>query len=174
MSHLLDRLQGGDRRSIGRSGEVVMAVMDDPSLFLEVFEGMFSSDPLIRTRAADVIEKVSRRHPEYLQPFKQRVLTDLVHIPQPEVRWHVAQLFPYLMLTLQERDTVVELLFTWVDSDDRSMIVKVNSLQALADLAREDDCLKSRVILRLQEVAEHGSPAMKARSKKLLRVLTSR
>jgi hypothetical protein len=173
MSHLLERLQGGDRRSIGKSTEVVQAILDDPGLFSEVFEGMFSGDPIIRMRSADVIEKVSRKHPEFLQPFKGRLLTDVAHIPQQEVRWHLAQMFSYLTLTPQERDQVVPLLFSWVDSDDRSMIVKVNSLQTLAEFAQHDARLRNTVVDKLQEVMEHGSPAMKARSKKLLKGLAA-
>ena len=134
---------------------------------------MLSSDPVVRMRAADVIEKVSRRHPEYLQPFKWRVIDDLAPVSQQEVRWHVAQMFSYLSLTPQERDHVITLLFSWVDSDDASRIVKVNSLQTLAEFAYEDDNLKSQVVGTLQKVMEQGSPAMKARSKKLLKELAA-
>jgi hypothetical protein len=173
MSHILDRLQGGDRRSIGRSTEVVRAIMDDPALFPEVFEGMFSSDPIIRMRAADVIEKVSRKHPEYLQPFKSRLLSDVALVPQQEVRWHLARMFPHLNLTPEERERVISLLFTWVGSKDRSMIVKVNSLQSLAEFAQEDARLRITLVNTLQEVIQSGSPAMKARSRKLLKGLAA-
>jgi hypothetical protein len=173
MGHLLERLQGGDHRPIGRSTEVVQAVPADPGLFPEVFEGMFSSDPVIRMRAADVIEKVSRKHPEYLQPFKGRLLTDVAEIPRQEVRWHLARMFPYLSLTPQERKQALSLLFSRVDSVDRSTIVKVNSLQALAELAHQDDRLRNRVVEKLQEGIQNGSPAMKARCMKLLKALAA-
>ena len=51
MGGLLEKLQGGDRRSIGRVDEVVAEVLDEPALFDTLFYGMLSDDPLIRMRA---------------------------------------------------------------------------------------------------------------------------
>jgi hypothetical protein len=42
MRPLLQKLQGGDRRSIGRVDEVVAGVLAEPSLFGVVFEGMLA------------------------------------------------------------------------------------------------------------------------------------
>ena len=55
---LLNKLASGDRRSIGKSNEVVADVIRDLSLFEFVFNGMLSDDPLIRVRSADAIEKI--------------------------------------------------------------------------------------------------------------------
>ena len=54
MDDLLKKLEGGDRRSIGRVNEVVAEVLNDPSLFGEVFNGMLSRDPLVRMRTAEM------------------------------------------------------------------------------------------------------------------------
>ena len=53
MSYVLQKLQGGDLRSIGRSNEVVQDVLEDPALLAEGFEGLFSDDPRGRVRSAD-------------------------------------------------------------------------------------------------------------------------
>ena len=63
VDNLLAKLQGGDRRSIGRVDEVVREVLADPSLFRLLFEGMLHEDPLIRMRAADAPEKDHRTAP---------------------------------------------------------------------------------------------------------------
>ena len=65
MERILDKLSGGDRRSIGRVDEVVADVLRDPSLFERVFDGMLSDDPIIRMRAADAGQL---EWPEPLQP----------------------------------------------------------------------------------------------------------
>ena len=95
MDEILDKLKGGDRRSIGRANEVVVDVLDDPSLFGAVFEGMLSDDPLVRMRAADAIEKITAKHPDYLQPYKEILIEQVARSEQQEVRWHVAQLFTH-------------------------------------------------------------------------------
>jgi hypothetical protein len=59
---VLNKLSGGDRRSIGGSNEVVADVISTPSLFEPVFQGMLNDDPLIRVRSADPIEKITAMH----------------------------------------------------------------------------------------------------------------
>ena len=72
--NILALLTGGDRRSIGRSDQVAAMVSKDPKLFPNLIAGLWSEDPLVRMRAADVTEKVTREHPEWLQPHKNELL----------------------------------------------------------------------------------------------------
>jgi hypothetical protein len=51
--------------------------------------------------------------------------------------------------------------------EDRSSIVKTFALQALADLAGEDQALQSEVAELLAQASRTGSPAMRARVRKL-------
>ena len=74
MDSLLDKLAGGDRRSIGRVSEVVADVLEDPTLFEVVFNGMLDDDPIIRMRSADAVEKITAKHQEYLQPHKKKLI----------------------------------------------------------------------------------------------------
>lgn len=82
MSEIIEKLRGGDLRFIGKSDGVVSDILENPELFGEVFEGMVSDDAIIRMRSADVIEKVSRLHPEYLKPYKERLIKDVSKIDQ--------------------------------------------------------------------------------------------
>ena len=59
MSQVLDKLKGGDLRSIGRAEKVVQDILEDPALFAEVFEGMLDDDPQVRMRSADAVENNS-------------------------------------------------------------------------------------------------------------------
>jgi len=167
MGSVLDKLAGGDLRSIGRADEVVSDVLADPRLFDEVFRGMQSDDPVIRMRAADVIEKVAQRHPEYLQPYKDKLLGEISAIDQQEVRWHVALMFSYLSLTDAEKEQAAELLVSWLKTG-KSRIVKVNALETLAHFAETDQKYAAMVTELLTEATESGSPAMAARARKLL------
>ena len=54
---------------------------------------------------------------------------------------------------------------------DASSIVKVNTLQALAELVIDDISLLNPVRLLLEQAMLEGTPAMAARSKTLLRSL---
>ncbi|MCL4352948.1 hypothetical protein M1615_00555 [Patescibacteria group bacterium] len=167
MKSILEKLKGGDFRSIGKANKVMRYVLGNPKLFKEIFEGMTDADPLIRMRAADVVEKIGKQHPEYLQPFKRQLIDEIAKIPQQEIRWHTAQMFSYLALSPKERNQVVKILLSWIEKG-KSNIVKVMSLQSLTDFAKQDRKIKSQVMPLLQKFVLSGSPSLKSRSKRLL------
>jgi hypothetical protein len=171
MHPILQKLSGGDRRSIGRSDEVVAEVLADPSLFGPLFEGLTDADPLIRMRSADAVEKITRQQPAYLQPYQARLLQQVAHIEQPEVRWHVAQLFSRLTLEPAEYPVVLAILAKYLT--DQSKIVKTCAMQALAHLAEQEARLRPGIISQLETLTASGSPAMQSRGRKLLARLKS-
>jgi len=169
---VLAKLEGGDRRSIGRSEEVVADVMRDPALFEVVFGGMLSEDPLIRMRCADAVEKVTAAHPEYLQTHKERLINQVATVEQQEVRWHVAQMLPRVDLNADEHAAAYAVLLGYLD--DQSRIVKTFAMQALADLAEDDAALRPQMIELLENLIQTGSPAMQSRGRTLLERLRSK
>jgi hypothetical protein len=166
MADILKKLEGGDRRSIGQVAKVVDEVSRQPALFETVFKAMLVDDPIVRMRAADAVEKITANQPHYLQPYKDMLINQVAKVNQQEVRWHVAQILPRLSLNRRERETVVEILFGYLQ--DKSKIVKTFSLQALADFAQEDSSLRLRVVEVIKETVQSGSPAVINRGKKLL------
>lgn len=170
MSQVLKKLKGGDLRSIGKSDEVVRGILDNPSLFREVFDGMLSNDPIIRMRSADVSEKVSARHPEYLQPFKTKLINEISKIKQQEVQWHAAQMFSYIKINRIERDKIIKILLSYLRMTD-SNIVKVFSMQTLADFAERDQQLQPQIVKLIRQMMEHGTPSVVSRGKKLIKRL---
>ena len=167
MSSVLEKLKGGDRRSIGRVDEVVVQVLESPELFDELFYGLFSDDPVVRMRAADALEKITRERPQYLAGYKKLLLEKVAPIEQQEVRWHFAQMAPRLRLVGVEREQVVSILCGYLD--DRSKIVQVFALQAMVDISRDDPDLRKRVRDILEERVRNGSPAVQKRGKVLLK-----
>ncbi len=75
-------------------------------------------------------------------------------------------LIPRLRLDARERRFAVALLFDYLEDD--SKIVKTNAMQALAELAAGDASLRQKVIPVLEQLTATGSPAMRARGRKLL------
>lgn len=170
MLTIYDLLKGHDLRSIGKANEVVELVTSDPELFDEVFDGIFHKDKIICARCADAIEKVSGRYPEYIQKKKKIILSNLSSFKQKEVKWHIAKMLGYLKLTPKEKELAVRYLFDWLKMD-KSIIVKVMSMQTLADIAETDKKLLKTVLDEIQKQMVNGAPAIKARGKKLLNIL---
>lgn len=107
---LLRSLAGGDRRSTGRSAEVVTAVTETPALFADLFAGLYDADRVVRMRAADAVEKITREHPRLLQAWKKQLLRDIAAREDKEMRWHVAQMIPRLALAPREQRTAARVL----------------------------------------------------------------
>lgn len=171
MSDLLGKLAGGDRRSIGASNAVVQEVIRDREHFAQIINGLSHSDLLIRMRCADAAEKISRRHPEWPQPHKRTLLALAGSSTEQELRWHLAQMLPRLELTAAERRRTAAILFAYLE--DRSRIVQTFALQALADLAISDHALQRRLLPLVEDRQKTGSPAVRARARKLLSALTA-
>jgi hypothetical protein len=160
-------LKDGERRSIGRSNEVVALVLGQPRHFSKLLACLWHDDPLIRMRAADAAEKVSSIRPGVLKRHKSELLGLLSETTQIELRWHLALMIPRLKLGAREREQASKSLQRYMH--DRSSIVKTFAMQALADLAQGDPGLRSQVAELLEGSARSGTPAMKARARKLLK-----
>ena len=117
---ILEKLAGGDRRSIGRANEVVDEVLHSPHLFETLLGGLHDDNPLIRMRAADALENVTARHPGWLAPYKNSLLRHLAEPEMWEVRWHLVQMAPRLPLTTCERVETITLLKSFL-SDNSSI-----------------------------------------------------
>ncbi len=163
---LIDLLRGGDLRSIGRADEVVDIVLSSPSQFDEVFAGILSDDSLIRMRCADAVEKIAKKRPDLLAPFKERLIEDVALIDQQEVQWHLAQMMAYLDYNGEEEARVVKVLRGLLSS--KSRIVVVSSLDTLTELATRNGFLMELVIMDIEKAMKNGAPSVKSRGKRLL------
>src|SRR6266481_6430870 len=116
-------LQGGDRRTIGRSDQVAEMVSGDAKLFPKLSTGLWSAYALGRMRAADAAEKVTRKHRELLRPYKDELLGLMAETQEQELRWHLAVLVPWLEPNARERQVAIKSsLHRYLE--DRSSIVK--------------------------------------------------
>lgn len=169
METILSKLMGGDRRSIGRSNEVVADVLNDPALFNELFNAVLNDDPIIRMRAADALEKITADQPGWLQPYKDRLIREVAAIDQQEVAWHVAQMLPRLKLDRAELDEVFQILLAC--SQAKSSIVRTFAMQAMVEISEHDPDRRAQVLSLMEALIYEGTPAMKARGKKLLEMM---
>jgi len=162
-------LSGGDRRSIGRANEVVDLVLAQPKRIGELTELLWDLDAVVRMRAADALEKISRERIELLQAYKSELLGLMAETSQQEMRWHLAVLIPRLEMTPEERRRAVGILERYLG--DRSSIVKTFAIQGLWELSLGDAALRPKVVELVRELTRTGTPAMRARGRKLLRYI---
>jgi hypothetical protein len=137
-----------------------------PDRLAELMECLWHDDSIVRMRAADAAEKVSAKRPALLAPFKDALLALADETTQAELRWHLAQMIPRLRLAQQERVRATAALGSFLG--DRRSIVRTFAIQALAELSRGTPEMEADMIDLLESTCRTGTPAMKARSRKLL------
>lgn len=160
-------LSGGDRRSIGRSNDVVSYILKHKSALPELVLALKSDDVVVRMRAADALEKLTISNADWLDPYAQNILAAVTANGEQEIRWHAAQILPRLRLTAAQRETSVELLFEFMV--DKSRIVQSFALTGLVDFAEKDHALRDKVLPVVHRATTSGIPSVEARARKLLK-----
>jgi hypothetical protein len=166
MTKFAAALGGGDRRSIGNADCVTAAVRAEPKRFDELWTCLAHDDPLVRMRASDAIEKVSRDNPALLQPHKRALLERSLDDGTPEMRWHLIAIASRLSLKTAEADAFCSYLDGRLRHDP-SRIVKVMALQAAFELGVKHPALASNFQRMLTFAQSSPWPSVRARANKL-------
>jgi hypothetical protein len=162
-------LAPGRRLDAGRVWEVVELVQGSPAKIAQLIEGLWDDDAAVANRAADALERLTRDRPERAQLWKEPLLGLMAEAQEKKLRWNLALLVPRLELTLPECRRAAGVLHSYLD--DPSSIVKTAALHGLADLTRQDESSLPEVLDLLRVVGRSGTPAMRARSRILLKAM---
>jgi hypothetical protein len=173
-------IEGKHPLSVGRVPEVTALVLAHPSKAERLIELVWDEDPGVSNRAADVLERISRRKPlaavsgliPILTCWKSPLLGLMAEATRNKLRWNLALTVPRFTLTLSECRRAAASLHSYLD--DRSSIVKTAFMQGLFDLALQDPQLLPAVLDQLRVLARSGTPAMRARGHKLLERLEAK
>lgn len=160
-------LEPGRRLEPGRVWEVVELIEGRPGKLGQLIECLWDDNPAIASRAADALERATRDRPAVAQRWKDELLGLMAETTEKKVRWNLALLVPRLKLTVPECRRAAEVLNTYLD--DPSSIVKTAALHGMADLTRQDPESLPDVLDLLRMSGRSGTPAMRARSRILLK-----
>ena len=159
-------LIGKDLRRVRQNSIVVTSVRDQAS-FDELFTLALSHERPLVMRAIDAVEKVTKKHPEFLFPHKVQLLSIMKSADHKELKWHIAKLISRLQLSSDEARDVSHLLIYWALNRNESKIVRVNALQGLFELSETNTYLTAE-FLRIMSVMEGELiPSIQARIRKL-------
>lgn len=86
-------LAGGHPNSLGRTLEVVEAVLADRSRLQELFECYRSKDPVVRLRTSNALKRVDAERHDWLIPLIDSLIDEVGCLDQPSAQWTLAQLF---------------------------------------------------------------------------------
>jgi len=173
---ITNTLKGGDQRSLGNT-QVVISEVTNQQKFDELFKSLFDADRLVVMRSADAVEKITQTHPEYLDSHKNELLELFQTANYIELKWHLAQLIPRLIIRLklseEETGAAWNKLIQWAMDNSGSRIVRVNSMQALFDIQKQYPELQKDFTNTLSKLDRENIPSLVARIKKLRKQMKS-
>jgi len=168
--------EGKHPLALGRVRELTATLLADPGKAGHLVELLWDDDPGVASRAADVLERISRRGMpvrERILPAAKKALLGLLPEAAPKkLRWNLALMVGRLPLTVFEARRAAEVLQSWLS--DPSSILKTAALQGLADITSQDPTLLPMVLDLLRIQGRSGTAAMRARSRLLLKKLEER
>ncbi len=148
-------------------------IADRPRSIPKLLELLWDDEPGVANRAADVLERITRRPSPALRTAVAQHKVELIGLLSdaafPKLRWNLALTLPRLELAVPECRRVAAILRTWLD--DPSSIIKTSALHALAELTSQDSDSLPEVVDLLRVKGRSGTPAMRARSRILLKKL---
>jgi hypothetical protein len=148
-------------------------IADRPRTISKLLALLWDEDAGVASRAADVLERITRAPSKALRAAVARHKVELIGLLAdaafPKLRWNLALTLPRLALTVPECRRIAATLETWLD--DSSSIIKTTALHAMAELTSQDSDSLPQVIDLLRVKGRSGTPAMRARSRILLEKL---
>ncbi|WP_030528652.1 hypothetical protein [Phycicoccus jejuensis] len=165
---------GGRSNSLGRAGEVLALLRDDPARLDELVACISHDDPWVRMRAVDTVEKLVRERPALGQPYLPHVLDDLARSGQPSVQWHVAQLLALLGLDDDQRARAVRWLTDRLRTADVDWIVAAQSMATLVGLHHDGHVATDDVVALLEVQTTHRSASVRRKAAGFLTAVRER
>lgn len=161
--------EGRGPLSRGHAADVAALIYAQPQKASSLVQCLWDDDPGVVSRAADALERASRRLPSILRPWKAPLLGLLSEAQLKKLRWNLALIVSRLELTIPESNRTAAILRSWLD--DTSSIVKTCAMHGLAELTRQNPSMRSETLDQIRILTRTGTPAMRARGRILLKRL---
>ncbi len=123
-------------------------------------------DRAVVERAARTLKKIAERDVTALYAWRKKLLDEAFRAADVRVQWNLSIVIGKLPLKGADKALAVELMFERLR--DKSGLNRTMAMQALMDLSENDATLRARVVPIVIESLESGTPAMRARARKLM------
>lgn len=131
-----------------------------------LLESLASPHKSTAERAARTLKKISEADRAILYPLRKQLLKAAFAAQDLRVQWNLSIVIGRLPLTGRDRAIAIELMYERLT--DKSGLNRALAMQALVDLSETDPALRTRILPIVRQALEHGTPAMKARARRLL------
>jgi hypothetical protein len=140
---------------------------DGAAVCMELVRRLRDQDKAAVERAARTLKKISEADAKALYAWRKMLLQEALRATDVRVQWNLSIILGRLPLKGADKALAVELMFERLRA--KSGLNRTMAMQALMDLSENDAPLRARVMPIVREFVKDGTPAMKARARKLLK-----
>jgi len=162
-------LSGGHPNSLGRTVEVVDAVLADRSRLDDLYQCYFCSDEVVRLRVSSAMKRVTTEQPDWMMDFIERLQSDVAAIDQASTQWTLALIFDLLAdrLSPDQRSRAVEIMKDNL-AHHCDWIVLNNSMKVLGKWAKTDPELARSLQPQARRLLDDNRKSVASNARKLL------
>ena len=170
-----ERLTGGHPNSLGNTVEIVTEVLQNPSIFDELFQCYYSKDEVVRLRVSNAMKRICRKNEEMLLPYIDKFVDSISKIDQASTQWTLAQLFLMLekRLSNKQRKKAEEILKTNL-AYHQDWIVLNMTMETLGLWAKKDETLRIWMEPHLSRLSKDPRKSVSKKAVKTLQLHTGK
>lgn len=162
-------LSGGHPNSLGRTVEVVDAVLADRSRLDDLYRCYFSSDEVVRLRVSSAMKRVTIARPDWAMTLIDGLQSEIAAIDQASTQWTLALIFDLLadqLSPFQHRRATDIMKHNLAHHDD--WIVLNNSMKVLGKWAKDDPDLARWLQPHAKRLVDDDRKSVASNARKLL------
>jgi hypothetical protein len=166
-----ERLAEPPKRDLGCANEIASEALHSPDVLRSLVAAVEDKRAVVSIRAANALRKVQLQRPALLEPHARAILHAATLCQELRTRWNLIQVAAALPLRGRDAALAVDLLFEALGSE--SGFLRAFALTGLVQLACENAALRLRVGPMIETALDDASAAVRARARKLTKLLAS-
>lgn len=144
---------------------------NNPKRYAQLATIFLEGDYRVSQRAAWILSHSADQHPLLILPHLKKFLAFAVNPPHVAVKRNVLRVMTLIDIPEDLEGEVYDLCFGIVQNHEEDIGVRAYAISIIGAIALKYEELKSEVRALLISFQEHASPALRSRSKKVLKEL---
>lgn len=139
--------------------------------FDQLMKLFFVNKYIITQRAAYSVGISIDNHPELIEPYIKALINNLDHDIHDAVKRNTVRILEKIDIPESHQGILTEKCFQYLLSNNEPIAVKAFSMSILFNMAMKYHELKNELKIVIEDMMEHGTPAITSRGKKILKAL---
>ena len=140
-----------------------------PEQIAELLDFLRSDEPVSTPQASWILGTIWETEPSLIADYQQDMIQIVLNTQFDSVRRNLQRIIEYFPIPEDDLGTLFDRCLSWYISENNAPAVRVNALQVLYRISCAEPLLTGEVIAQIEMMDDYGSPALKARSRMVLK-----